>query len=219
MPFVKSRFPIRRNRGSLYYAALSRKTFPLRVRGTADPSAIDGMTKERATAPERVIAGPRRFHPDDESAICPRNHFPRNRHPFLCHPEQLTCLRQVEGEMTRQDRCRCKARRADRQTSAQPGRAGKSGRGSERRRRGTKPIVRSRCVIRSEAEGSAVPRTLSGNAFRFFSVAQMSVARLKAVPHGPESFSRSGRRCRSLGCRRCRSGRSFAVPGRNLGSS
>src|SRR5271155_3911578 len=42
---------------------------------------------------------------------------------------------------------------ADRQTSAQPGRAGNSFlRRSERRRCGTKP----RCVIRSVAEGSAV---------------------------------------------------------------
>jgi hypothetical protein len=32
-------------------------------------------------------------------------------------PEQLTCLGQVEGEMTRKDRCRCKARRADRRSA------------------------------------------------------------------------------------------------------
>jgi hypothetical protein len=58
----------------------------------------------------------------------------RNRATLpLCHPtcpgepwEQLTCLQQFEGEVTRKDRHRCKVRRADRQTSAQPGRAGKS---------------------------------------------------------------------------------------------
>ena len=31
------------------------------VRGTADPSASLGMTKERATVPQRVVAGPKRF--------------------------------------------------------------------------------------------------------------------------------------------------------------
>ncbi len=35
--------------------------FPGRVRGTADPSASLGMTKERAMAPYKVVAGPRRF--------------------------------------------------------------------------------------------------------------------------------------------------------------
>ena len=44
--------------------------------------------------------------------------------------------------MTLRDRCRCKARRADRQTSAQPGRAGKSvWQAVERRRCGTTLFV------------------------------------------------------------------------------
>jgi hypothetical protein len=54
------------------------------------------------------------------------NSSPWKRCPLLRNAEQLTCLRQVEGKMTGQDCHRCKARRADHQTSAQPGRAGKS---------------------------------------------------------------------------------------------
>jgi hypothetical protein len=40
---------------------LGRKTFPRRVRGTADPSAALGMTKERATLQWRVVDGPKAF--------------------------------------------------------------------------------------------------------------------------------------------------------------
>ena len=60
---------------------------------------------------------------------------------------------------------------AKRQPSPE-GLGNRSRRGSERRRRGTQPIVRSPGVIRSEAdlsrravEGSAVPRTSPGNLF------------------------------------------------------
>ena len=38
----------------------------------------------------------------DEKCLRFRNHFSWNRRPFLCHPEQVTFLRQVEGEMTGQ---------------------------------------------------------------------------------------------------------------------
>ena len=48
---------------------------------------------------------------------------------------------------------------------------------------------------------------------------ETSAARLKAAPPVQETLSRSGRRCRSLGCRRCRSGRSSAAPDRNSASS
>src|ERR1700730_5296839 len=58
---------------------------------------------------------------------------------------------------------------AKRQPSPE-GLGNRSRRGSERRRRGTKPIVRSPCVVGSEAdlsrravEGSAVPRIFLGN--------------------------------------------------------
>jgi hypothetical protein len=40
---------------------LCRKTFPGKVRETADPSAALGMTKERAKAPWRAVAGQRAF--------------------------------------------------------------------------------------------------------------------------------------------------------------
>ena len=46
------------------------------------------------------------------------------RADFDREPEQPTCRRQVEREMTLRDRHGCEARRAARQTSAQPGRAG-----------------------------------------------------------------------------------------------
>jgi hypothetical protein len=39
-------------------AALCRKHVSRKVRGTADPSASLGMTKERATVSKRVVAGP-----------------------------------------------------------------------------------------------------------------------------------------------------------------
>jgi hypothetical protein len=48
--------------------------FPGKVRRTADPSASLGMTKERVGCPWGVP-------------------------PFLCHPEEPTCLRQVKSEM------------------------------------------------------------------------------------------------------------------------
>src|ERR1700684_1215998 len=71
-----------------------------------------------------------------------RNQSKRSNCPLLCHPEQLTCLRQVEGEMTRPG-----GPTAKREPSPE-GLGNRSRRGSERRRRGTKPIVRSCCVIR-----------------------------------------------------------------------
>jgi hypothetical protein len=39
----------------------ARSVFPSKVRGTADPSASLGMTKERAMVSWRVVAGPRGF--------------------------------------------------------------------------------------------------------------------------------------------------------------
>jgi hypothetical protein len=42
-------------------ALFCRKTFPGKVRGTADPSATLGMTKERATFVLRVIAERKAF--------------------------------------------------------------------------------------------------------------------------------------------------------------
>jgi hypothetical protein len=38
----------------------------------------------------------------DERGLLSSNPSPWKRRPPLCHPEQSTCLRQVEGEMTRQ---------------------------------------------------------------------------------------------------------------------
>jgi hypothetical protein len=38
-----------------------RKTFPRKVRGTADPTASLGMTKERATFLWKVVSGPKAF--------------------------------------------------------------------------------------------------------------------------------------------------------------
>jgi hypothetical protein len=52
---------LKRNRRSLHYAALCRKTIPGKVRGTADSSAALGMTKGRAKLPWKVVAGQRRF--------------------------------------------------------------------------------------------------------------------------------------------------------------
>ena len=45
-------------------------------------------------------------------AAQPLSAFLWKRHPPLCHPEQLTCLRQVEKEITPQTRHRFEARRA-----------------------------------------------------------------------------------------------------------
>ena len=47
----------KRNSRSLHCATLCRKTFPGKVRGTADPSAPLGMTKGRGTLPWRAVAG------------------------------------------------------------------------------------------------------------------------------------------------------------------
>jgi hypothetical protein len=66
------------------------------------------------------------------------------------HPEQPTCLRQVEGEMT--PAIAMDARPGGPITKRQPspeGLGSESQRGSQRRRRGTKPIVRPDCVIGS----------------------------------------------------------------------
>src|SRR5580692_4742226 len=80
----------------------------------------------------------------------------------------------------------------------------RSRRGSERRRRGTQPIVRSPCVIPSEAdlsrravEGSAVPRTSPGNAeydtqTKFSSQAAGSLRRVgrEMTKHVPSAISK-----------------------------
>jgi hypothetical protein len=42
--------------------------------------------------------------------------LPWSHCPFLCHPEQPTCLWQVEKEMTLQSRHGCEARRAGHRT-------------------------------------------------------------------------------------------------------
>src|SRR5580700_9703188 len=57
-----------------------RKTFPGKVRGTADPSASLGMTKERATFLWKVVSEPKAFGSS--------HHFPCNHNPPLCHPER-----------------------------------------------------------------------------------------------------------------------------------
>jgi hypothetical protein len=137
---------------------------------TADPSASLGMTKGDAV----LSLSFSRTDP------CSSLSSKWNDCPSLCHPacpgvpwEQLTCLGQVEGVMTRQKIAidtRPGGPTAKRQPSPE-GLGNRSRRGSERRRRGTKPIVRSRCVIRSEAglsrravEGSAVSLNRASNA-------------------------------------------------------
>jgi hypothetical protein len=51
----------RRGRRDDKFVAGLDSALPGKVRGTADPSASLGMTKERATAPWKVVAGPKAF--------------------------------------------------------------------------------------------------------------------------------------------------------------
>jgi hypothetical protein len=46
----------------LWRVCENRKTFPRKVRGTADPSAALGMTKEKAVGPGREVTEPKYFH-------------------------------------------------------------------------------------------------------------------------------------------------------------
>ena len=59
-PRINRRSPFDFAQGRLS-ATLRRKTFPGRVRGTADPSAALGMTKGRATLPWRAVGGQKVF--------------------------------------------------------------------------------------------------------------------------------------------------------------
>ena len=77
---------------------------------------VGGCEAKWRACPERSRRGP-------AVSFCPSNLTAPNKshRPPLCHPEQTTCLKQVEREMTLQNRRWCEARRAGRQTSAQPG--------------------------------------------------------------------------------------------------
>ena len=72
------------------------KTFPRKVRGTADPSTSLGMTKEMATVSWKVVAGPVHFlspwvgrlPQGNENASSFSGQSSGNGRPFLCHPER-----------------------------------------------------------------------------------------------------------------------------------
>jgi hypothetical protein len=86
---------LRRNRRSPHCAALSRKTFPRKVRGTADPSASLGMTKERATVSREWLLDLQ------GSCVVPENAGSRSRNRIVISTGVAVGLRPSQDEKKR----------------------------------------------------------------------------------------------------------------------
>jgi hypothetical protein len=74
-----------------------------------DPSAVGAAQNRSSALPVSLGAYPDfLLYPTqgDENLSRPSNHSSRNPCPFLCHPEEPTCLRQVKGERCLQSRPR-----------------------------------------------------------------------------------------------------------------